>query len=65
MKKKQMRMIKMTKRKIEMKIYLIPDTNENELYDWLHQWLSYDKRIDGFNIDSFEWVEETEDDENE
>ena len=45
------------KYKIEVKILLEENTNDDELYDWLHQWLSYDSRIKGFNIDSYEWEE--------
>ena len=48
------------KYKINVKILLEENTNENELYDWLHQWLSYDKRIKGFNIDSYEREEGAE-----
>ena len=47
-----------TKTKIEVKIILDPSVNDDEIYDWLHQWMSYDKRIAEFNIESFEWIEE-------
>lgn len=38
----------MTKYIVE--ITLNPDSNEPEFYDFLHQWLSYDKRIERFKI---------------
>lgn len=43
--------------KIELEVLMDSDVDDDEIYDWLHQWLKNDKRVANFNIHSFAWEE--------